>query len=69
MLYNLVFGEGVMNDANLLSFSVLFITFGLTHIKGRTTLQLFGNFVYVSDKHCIGIGDGILSPTTLGSGT
>ena len=65
----MVFGEGVMNDSNMLSFSILFITFGLTHIKGNTTLQVFGNFVYVSDKHYIGIGDGILSPTTLGSGT
>ena len=69
MLYSLVFVEGVMNDANLLSFSVLFITFGLTHIKGRTTLQLFGNFVYVSGMYYIGIGYGVLSPTTLGSGT
>ena len=69
MLYSLVIGEGVMNDVNLLSFSILFITFCLTNIKGGTTLQRFGNFFYVSDKHCIGIGDGILSPTTLGSGT
>ena len=65
----MVFGEGVMNDSNMLSFSILFITFGLTHIKGSTTLQLFGKFVYVFDKHNIGIGYGILSPTTLGSGT
>ena len=47
LLYSLVFGEGVVNDATAVVLFNAVHNFDLTNIDGITALQLFGNFVYL----------------------
>lgn len=62
LLYSLVFGEGVVNDATSIVLFNAVHNFDLTHIDGSTALQLFGNFVYLFlTSTALGIGAGLLS--------
>lgn len=62
LLYSLVFGEGVVNDATSVVLFNAIRNFDLTHIDGSTAMQLFGNFVYLFlTSTALGIGAGLLS--------
>lgn len=47
LLYSLVFGEGVVNDATSVVLFNAIQRFDLSHITSTITLQLFGNFLYL----------------------
>ncbi|ERN16872.1 hypothetical protein AMTR_s00057p00151470 [Amborella trichopoda] len=47
LLYSLVFGEGVVNDATSVVLFNAIQNFDLNHIDLRTAFQLIGNFVYL----------------------
>lgn len=47
LLYSLVFGEGVVNDATSVVLFNAIQKFDLTHINTNTALHLVGNFVYL----------------------
>ncbi|KAG9136163.1 hypothetical protein Leryth_003782 [Lithospermum erythrorhizon] len=47
LLYSLVFGEGVVNDATSVVLFNAVQNFDLSHIDTSTALQLLGNFVYL----------------------
>lgn len=47
LLYSLVFGEGVVNDATSVVLFNAVQSFDLSHIDGVTALQLIGNFIYL----------------------
>ncbi|KAG9135578.1 hypothetical protein Leryth_002320 [Lithospermum erythrorhizon] len=47
LLYSLVFGEGVVNDATSVVLFNAVQSFDLSHIDSRTALQLVGNFLYL----------------------
>ncbi|GLJ45033.1 hypothetical protein SUGI_0947850 [Cryptomeria japonica] len=62
LLYSLVFGEGVVNDATSVVLFNAVHNFDLTHIDGITALQLFGNFVYLFlTSTGLGVAAGLLS--------
>ncbi|KAH9329324.1 hypothetical protein KI387_001432, partial [Taxus chinensis] len=62
LLYSLVFGEGVVNDATSVVLFNAVQSFDLTHIDGTTALQLFGNFIYLFlTSTALGIAAGLLS--------
>lgn len=62
LLYSLVFGEGVVNDATSVVLFNAIRSFDLTHIDGSTALTLFGNFVYLFlTSTALGIAAGLLS--------
>lgn len=47
LLYSLVFGEGVVNDATSVVLFNAIQNFDLVHIDGTIALQFFGNFLYL----------------------
>lgn len=47
LLYSLVFGEGVVNDATSVVLFNAIQSFDLTHIDSRIGLQFIGNFLYL----------------------
>ncbi|KAI3900463.1 hypothetical protein MKW92_010630 [Papaver armeniacum] len=47
LLYSLVFGEGVVNDATSVVLFNAIQDFDLTHINSKIALQFFGNFSYL----------------------
>ncbi|KAG6396300.1 hypothetical protein SASPL_142448 [Salvia splendens] len=47
LLYSLVFGEGVVNDATSVVLFNAIQDFDLTHINSTIALQLIGNFIYL----------------------
>lgn len=47
LLYSLVFGEGVVNDATSVVLFNAIQSFDLTHIDPRIALQFMGNFLYL----------------------
>lgn len=47
LLYSLVFGEGVVNDATSVVLFKAIQNFDLSHIDLSTALQLIGNFLYL----------------------
>lgn len=47
LLYSLVFGEGVVNDATSVVLFNAIQSFDLTHIDSRIALQFMGNFLYL----------------------
>ena len=47
LLYSLVFGEGVVNDATSVVLFNAVQNFDLSHIDAITALQLIGNFIYL----------------------
>eukprot|EP00252_Welwitschia_mirabilis_P023585 TRINITY_DN6706_c0_g1_i2.p1 TRINITY_DN6706_c0_g1~~TRINITY_DN6706_c0_g1_i2.p1 ORF type:complete len:549 (+),score=66.10 TRINITY_DN6706_c0_g1_i2:443-2089(+) len=62
LLYSLVFGEGVVNDATSVVLFNAVHNFDLTHIDGGTAVQLFGNFIYLFlSSTTLGVGAGLLS--------
>eukprot|EP01018_Ginkgo_biloba_P026220 Gb_06188 [translate_table: standard] len=62
LLYSLVFGEGVVNDATSIVLFNAVHNFDLSHIDGITGLKLFGNFVYLFfTSTALGVGAGLLS--------
>lgn len=47
LLYSLVFGEGVVNDATSVVLFNAVQNFDLSHINTAVALQLIGNFIYL----------------------
>lgn len=47
LLYSLVFGEGVVNDATSVVLFNAIQDFDLSRINSRIALQLIGNFIYL----------------------
>lgn len=47
LLYSLVFGEGVVNDAASVVLFNAIQSFDLTHINHRIAFQFIGNFFYL----------------------
>lgn len=47
LLYSLVFGEGVVNDATSVVLFNAIQSFDLTHIDSRIALHFMGNFLYL----------------------
>lgn len=47
LLYSLVFGEGVVNDATSVVLFNAIQNFDLVHIDGTIALKFFGNFLYL----------------------
>ncbi|KAM1304464.1 hypothetical protein ACFX1Q_022836 [Malus domestica] len=62
LLYSLVFGEGVVNDATSIVLFNAIQSFDLSHINTSTALQFFGNFLYLFVTSTIlGVAAGLLS--------
>lgn len=62
LLYSLVFGEGVVNDATSVVLFNAIQSFDLTHINHRIALQFVGNFFYLfSTSTMLGVITGLLS--------
>ncbi|KAB1199431.1 Sodium/hydrogen exchanger 2 [Morella rubra] len=62
LLYSLVFGEGVVNDATSVVLFNAIQRFDLSHITSTITLQLFGNFLYLFfSSTVLGVAVGLLS--------
>ncbi|XP_027917180.1 sodium/hydrogen exchanger 2-like [Vigna unguiculata] len=62
LLYSLVFGEGVVNDATSVVLFKAIQNFDLSHIDSNTALQLIGNFLYLFIASTVlGIFAGLLS--------
>ncbi|KHN03007.1 Sodium/hydrogen exchanger 2 [Glycine soja] len=62
LLYSLVFGEGVVNDATSIVLFKAIQNFDLSHIDLTTALQLLGNFLYLFIASTVlGIFVGLLS--------
>ncbi|CAJ1941102.1 unnamed protein product [Sphenostylis stenocarpa] len=62
LLYSLVFGEGVVNDATSVVLFKAIQNFDLSHIDLTTALQLIGNFLYLFIASTVlGIFAGLLS--------
>lgn len=62
LLYSLVFGEGVVNDATSVVLFNAIQSFDLTNITPSVILQFFGNFSYLFLASCLlGVGAGLLS--------
>ncbi|OAY27809.1 sodium/hydrogen exchanger 2 isoform X2 [Manihot esculenta] len=62
LLYSLVFGEGVVNDATSVVFFNAIQSFDLSHINSSVAMQFFGNFLnlFVSST-ILGVLAGLLS--------
>ncbi|KAF3454379.1 hypothetical protein FNV43_RR04826 [Rhamnella rubrinervis] len=66
LLYSLVFGEGVVNDATSVVLFNAIQSFDLTHIDSRIGLQFFGNFLYLFlASTLLGVMTGLLSAFTI----
>nr|AID51453.1 vacuolar Na+/H+ reverse transporter [Glehnia littoralis] len=62
LLYSLVFGEGVVNDATSVVLFNAVRNFDLSHIDAVTALQLIGNFIYLFiSSTLLGVFAGLLS--------
>nr|ALP46547.1 vacuoloar Na+/H+ antiporter 2 [Eschscholzia californica] len=62
LLYSLVFGEGVVNDATSVVLFNAIQDFDLTRINSRIAFQLFGNFSYLFIiSTALGVAVGLLS--------
>nr|UFP37804.1 NHX2 [Lonicera japonica] len=62
LLYSLVFGEGVVNDATSVVLFNAVQSFDLSHINASTCLQLVGNFLYLFvTSTLLGVVAGLLS--------
>ncbi|XP_030460728.1 sodium/hydrogen exchanger 2 [Syzygium oleosum] len=62
LLYSLVFGEGVVNDATSVVLFNAIQSFDLNHINPRSALQFIGNFFYLfSTSTVLGVLTGLLS--------
>nr|ALP46548.1 vacuoloar Na+/H+ antiporter 3 [Eschscholzia californica] len=62
LLYSLVFGEGVVNDATSVVLFNAIQNFDLTRINSTTALQLIGNFLYLfTISTLLGVFAGLLS--------
>ncbi|XP_004289614.1 PREDICTED: sodium/hydrogen exchanger 2 [Fragaria vesca subsp. vesca] len=62
LLYSLVFGEGVVNDATSVVLFNAIQSFDLTHIDPRIALQFMGNFLYLFfSSTMLGVITGLLS--------
>ncbi|XP_074339778.1 sodium/hydrogen exchanger 1-like [Apium graveolens] len=62
LLYSLVFGEGVVNDATSVVLFNAVQNFDLSHIDAVTALQLIGNFIYLFiSSTFLGVFAGLLS--------
>uniref|UniRef100_A0A2P2KLD8 Sodium/hydrogen exchanger n=1 Tax=Rhizophora mucronata TaxID=61149 RepID=A0A2P2KLD8_RHIMU len=62
LLYSLVFGEGVVNDATAVVLFNAIQRFDLSHITSSIAMQLFGNFLYLfTTSTLLGVAVGLLS--------
>ncbi|KAL6278724.1 hypothetical protein ACE6H2_022325 [Prunus campanulata] len=62
LLYSLVFGEGVVNDATSVVLFNAIQSFDLTHIDSRIALHFMGNFLYLFfTSTMLGVFAGLLS--------
>ncbi|XP_060197856.1 sodium/hydrogen exchanger 2-like [Lycium barbarum] len=62
LLYSLVFGEGVVNDATSVVLFNAVQNFDLSHINTTKALQLVGNFLYLfASSTILGVAAGLLS--------
>lgn len=62
LLYSLVFGEGVVNDATSVMLFNAIQSFDLTHIDSRIALHFMGNFLYLFfTSTMLGVFAGLLS--------
>ncbi|GMG99655.1 hypothetical protein Nepgr_001495 [Nepenthes gracilis] len=62
LLYSLVFGEGVVNDATSVVLFNAIQSFDLTHIDARIVLQFIGNFLYLFfTSTLLGVVTGLIS--------
>ncbi|MCD9561180.1 Sodium/hydrogen exchanger 2 [Datura stramonium] len=62
LLYSLVFGEGVVNDATSVVLFNAVQNFDLSHINTRKALELVGNFLYLfASSTILGVAVGLLS--------
>ncbi|KAK7258777.1 hypothetical protein RIF29_24363 [Crotalaria pallida] len=62
LLYSLVFGEGVVNDATSVVLFNAIKSFDLSHIDGRAALHFLGSFLYLfTASTMLGVLVGILS--------
>ncbi|CAK7348238.1 unnamed protein product [Dovyalis caffra] len=62
LLYSLVFGEGVVNDATSVVLFNAILRFDLSHISSSSALQLLGNFLYLfATSTLLGITVGLAS--------
>ncbi|CAN6726402.1 unnamed protein product [Malus baccata var. baccata] len=62
LLYSLVFGEGVVNDATSIVLFNAIQSFDLSNINTSTALQFFGNFLYLfAASTMLGVAAGLLS--------
>ncbi|XP_028789125.1 sodium/hydrogen exchanger 2-like isoform X2 [Neltuma alba] len=62
LLYSLVFGEGVVNDATSVVLFNAIQRFDLSHITSVNILQFFGNFLYLFlFSTFLGVGVGLIS--------
>nr|AAK27314.2 sodium/proton exchanger [Citrus x paradisi] len=62
LLYSLVFGEGVVNDATSVVLFNAIQSFDLTHINTRSAFQFIGNFLYLFfTSTLLGVIGGLLS--------
>ena len=55
LLYSLVFGEGVVNDATSVVLFKAIRNFDLSHINSVTALELIGNFLYLFVASKLGV--------------
>ncbi|XVE80465.1 hypothetical protein DITRI_Ditri14bG0141800 [Diplodiscus trichospermus] len=66
LLYSLVFGEGVVNDATSVVFFNAIQKIDITRINSRTPLQLIGDFFYLfSTSTALGVTFGLLTAYSL----
>ncbi|KAJ9171880.1 hypothetical protein P3X46_015184 [Hevea brasiliensis] len=62
LLYSLVFGEGVVNDATSVVLFNAIQRFDLSHITSSIAMQLFGSFVYLfATSTLLGVAVGLVS--------
>ncbi|GFP81897.1 sodium/hydrogen exchanger 2 [Phtheirospermum japonicum] len=62
LLYSLVFGEGVVNDATSVVLFNAVQNFDLSHINSTVAFQLIGNFIYLFlSSTVLGVVTGLLS--------
>ncbi|KAM5569093.1 sodium/hydrogen exchanger 1-like [Rosa sericea] len=62
LLYSLVFGEGVVNDATSVVLFNAIQSFDLSHINTSTVMQFIGNFLYLfATSTMLGVVVGLLS--------
>nr|NP_001291221.1 uncharacterized protein LOC105132046 [Populus euphratica]ACZ05630.1 Na+/H+ antiporter [Populus euphratica] len=62
LLYSLVFGEGVVNDATSIVLFNAILRFDLSHITSSSAIHLLGNFFYLfGTSTALGIAVGLIS--------